>query len=605
MSGVMKKLVIGILLLITSGCGGNKPIHVQEVKTEPQPAPHASSIFEDVTEQSGLSFTYKNGEEANLFVMLESLGGGVLLIDFDNDGLHDIFLPGGGFFSGPDHHEIHGHPNRMFKNLGENKFTDVSESVGPFNLDFYTHGGAVGDYDCDGWADLLITGYGRVALYRNVAAPTGRRFQEVTFEAGLIGDPNGPKSKESGQPGEHFWSSSAAFGDLDGDGLPDLYLCQYVDWSFLDGHNPKCEGYSVEIKQDVCAPKRFNSLKHALYQNLGNGKFKNVTVEAGIVSEGEAKKNLGKGLGVLLIDIDDDRKPEIYVGNDTTDNFLYLNQSEPGKIRLVEKGLAMGVAVDNSGVPNGSMGLDGADVDGSGRPSIWVTNYENELHALYRNRVYENRTTFTHATSLFGLASIGPHFVGFGTCFSDVNRDGWEDIIISNGHVVRLPPRHNRSQRPILFMNVAKGTNRWFQDSKDLGGPYFQTTHLGRGLARGDLDNDGKLDFVSSPMNERTRIVRNVSNDKHHWLGIQLMAKNYRDFTGAKLTLELKERKLIRFAKAGGSYLSANDPRIFFGLGENEKIERLQIDWPSGEPRTQTLYSLGVDQYHRIDQKLP
>ena len=248
------------------------------------------------------------------------------------------------------------------------------------------------------------------------------------------------------------------------------------------------------------------------------------------------------------------------------------------------------------------MGVDAVDIEGTGRPSIWVTNYENEFHALYRNRLHDGRMIFNYATTAFGLASIGPTFVGFGTVFIDVDRDGWEDIVISNGHVVRHPPKGNLRQPPVLYLNTPKGESRWFVSSPERGGPFFQQKHLGRGLAVGDLDNDGRLDLVFSPLNEPASIVRNESPDANHWLGVKLAGSENRDFVGARLTLEVAGRKLVRFAKGGGSYLSAHDPRIFFGLGSADKIDRLTIEWPSGEPRLQRVTKLEVDRYHRIEQ---
>lgn len=605
-------LLLTIIWVAVIGCG-SKPTDnpapvspvVKENEKKPGPEPTAPPpIFRDVTADSGIDFTYRNGEEAGHYAILESLGGGVILIDFDGDELLDVFLPGGGYYDGPDKKQIKGHPNRMFRNQGGMKFVDVTSKVGVSDSSFYTHGGAVGDFNRDGWPDLLVTGYGRVLLYENVpGANKGERsFVDVTRKAGLLGKETDGLSKESGQPGNHFWSSSAAFGDLDGDGYPDLYVCQYVDWSFLEGHNPPCPGYSPAYKRDVCPPKQFSAVAHALYQNKGDGTFVNVSAEAGLHVKRMDMDNLGKGLGVLIVDVNLDGKPDIYVANDTTDNFLYINGSERGKFRFADRGQELAVATDGSGIPNGSMGVDAADFDGTGRPSIWVTNYENEFHALYRNWLFEERMTFSFATTQYGLASIGPSFVAFGTVFGDFDRDGWEDIVISNGHVVRHPPRANLPQRPVLYMNGVKGGRRWFTDSPQKGGDYFMKEHIGRGLAIGDLDNDGKPDLVFSQLNQPVRVVRNVSPDTHHWLGAKLVGRNNRDIVGARLTLEVNGRKLVRFVKGGGSYLSANDSRVFFGLGAADKVGELTIDWPSGKQTQVPAGKLAIDQYHRVEE---
>lgn len=616
--------------------------------------PSGPPFFEDMTSNSGIDFTYRNGEESKHMAILESLGGGAALIDFDGDGLLDIFLPGGGYFSITDEEyqprrqqyeaekkklrvegkfeaasklrpenppQIHGYPCKLYRNKGKFQFEDVTARVGlDKQPDVYTHGAAVCDYDRDGWPDLLVTGYGRVILYHNESdGKGGRVFVDVTEKAGLLGRDPKQKSEESGQPGEHFWSTSAAWGDLDGDGFPDLYLCQYVNWSFVKKH-PPCPGYSNKYARDVCPPKDFDSRPHALWRNNGNGTFTNVTKEAGLrvvaplkdslLNEGRKEEDgtyLGKGLGVLFVDVNGDGKPDIYVCNDTTDNFLYLNRSTPGKMKFDDKGLELGVARDNNATANGSMGVDAADFDGSGRPSIFVTNYENEFHALYKSVTTNNRLSFTFNTPAAGLSVIGPNYVGFGTKFIDIDNDGWEDIVISNGHVVKFPPRENLKQRPIIFMNMEyatkSGVARRYAEGASRGGSYFNDNHRGRGMAVGDLDNDGRQDLVFVSQNEPVRILRNIAMPDHHWLGVDLRPVDRRSAVGAKLTLESGGRKLVRFMKGGGSYLSSHDARVVFGLGESTKPGKLVIEWPGGEPRMQTFENLQPDKYHKLEQR--
>jgi hypothetical protein len=538
--------------------------------------------FQDVTAQTGIDFRYRNGEEAGHYAILESLGGGVALFDFDGDGLLDVFVIGGGYFDGPDKKTIRGYPNKLYKNLGGWKFRDVTKEAGLEAPLFYGHGVAVADYDRDGWPDLLVTGYGRVCLYHNESdGAGGRRFVDVTRAAGLAGPP--------------IWATSAAWGDLDGDGFPDLYICNYVNWSFTN--HPYCNGYTGNVKRDICSPRQFEAQPHLLYHNDGKGRFANVSEAAGLRHTRD-DKDYGKGLGVIIVDVNDDRLPDIYVANDTTDNLLCLNKSKPGALRFEEAGLELGVARDHNGVSNGSMGVDAADFDGSGRPSLWVTNYENELHGLYRNVLQQNRTYFIHSTQLTGIAAIGQVYVGFGTGFIDVDHDGWEDLFISNGHVIRHPYRDNLQQVPVLLRNQ-QGR---FEDATARGGSYFTARHRGRGVAFGDLDNDGKVDMVLCHVNEPVAVLRNVAETGHHWLGVALRTKDQRDVAGAKLMLSAGNKKLTRFVKGGGSYLSANDARIVFGLEKTGKIDELTVVWPTGTPRRERWRDLAVDRYHPLEQ---
>jgi hypothetical protein len=551
-------------LFLLGACSG------PTTKTDPGP-PAEPALFRDMTQQSGLMFAYRNGEEANHYAILESLGGGVALLDYDGDGLLDIFLTGGGYFAGSDHHEIRGYPCKLYKNLGNWKFEDVTKAVGLDQPLFYSHGCAAADYDNDGWPDLLVTGWGRLALYHNEPvdphnAAKGRRFVEVTRPAGLA---------------DSLWSTSAAWGDLDGDGYPDLYVCHYVNWSFAN--NPPCPGYSGDVRQDICPPKNFEALPHTLYRNNRDGTFTDVSVEAGLRRD-------GKGLGVLMVDVNGDGRPDIYVANDTVDNFLYLNRSRPGVIRLEEVGLRSGVARGEDGTPDGSMGVDAADYDGRGLPSLWVTNYENEMHALYKNR---GDGFFLFSTSASGIAAVGRSYVGFGTAFLDVDQDGWEDLVIGNGHVVRHAS--NLRQRPVLLRNLGNGR---FTDITAQGGPYFRADHRARGLAVGDLDNDGRPDLVISHVNEPIVLLRNETPAGHHWLGIELVAKADRDLVGTRLMLESGGRRQTRFARGGGSYLSSSDRRYLFGVRTAAEPGRLTVIWSSG--LTQHWDDLAPDRYWRL-----
>jgi hypothetical protein len=411
-----------------------------------------------------------------------------------------------------------------------------------------------------------------------------------------------------------LWTTSAAWADFDGDGFPDLYVCQYVDWAFAN--HPRCT-YDTRTL-DVCPPKQFRALPHKVFHNNGDGTFTDVSNEAGlrmprkdadydklthlrpseldILKRADATGEYGKGLGVIAADLNGDGKPDLYVANDTVDNFLYINVSEKGKIRFREVGLASGTARDDRGSANGSMGIAIADFDRCGRPSIFVTNYENELHALYHNDCKAGRELFTFATQRSGIAALGQSYVGFGTAFIDVDNKGWEDIFIANGHAIRFPTgKATRAQKPVLLRNQGGGK---FKDATADGGVYFDNKHVGRGVLVGDLDNDGRIDIVIVHQNEPVTILRNTAGKDNHWLGLELVGRKNRDVVGARITLEVDGQKLTRFGKGGGSYLSASDSRHVFGLGKSTKIDKLTVTWPSGEEQVWT--GLMVDRYWRL-----
>lgn len=596
-------------------------------------APPGPPLFEDVTAATGIVHTYRNGEEAGHLAIIESLGGGAALLDYNGDGLLDVFLTGGGYFDGPDKHDIRGYPSKLYRNLGGLKFQDATPEVGLDAIRFYTHGAAVADYDRDGWPDLLVTGWGRLALFRNEAdGKGGRRFVDVSKKVGL---PDG------------LWTTSAGWADFDGDGYPDFYACQYVNWSFASkATHPACS-YDGKTP-DVCPPKSFIALPHVVYRNTGQGAFVDVSKSAGLrvpreekdyeplrkdlideaLASGRAKTPkeaeaaadnalavlraaddrrgepaYGKGLGVIVLDVNLDGKPDVYVANDTVDNFLYINRSRPGKVLFEETGLGAGVARDEKGGPNGSMGLDAGDPLGTGRPALWVTNYENELHALYLNDCRDNKVIFRYGTQLTGIAAIGQAYVGWGTHFLDLDLDGWQDLVVSNGHAIRFPKPGSaqRAERPVLLMNFEeRNGRRKFRDETPRGGSYFQADHVGRGVAFGDLDNDGRPDMVLANLNQPTAVLRGIGGTGHHWLGIALKRKDNRNAVGARVVVETGGRKQTRFAKGGGSYASANDERFVFGLAQAEKADRVTVIWPNGAE--ETWEGLKGDQYWALTE---
>jgi hypothetical protein len=562
------------LLILSVACNGRTPSTngIPAVEKEDD----GPALFHDITAGSGVQFTYRNGAEASHLSILESLGGGAALLDFDGDGKLDIFLPGGGSFEGK---EIRGRPCKLYRSLGDNKFEDASDRLHIDGGWFYSHGAAAGDYDRDGYPDLLLTGWDRLALFHNEAvdpkdASKGRQLVDVTRKAGL-------QSTRS-------WSSSAGWADFDGDGYPDLYICYYVNWSFAN--HPRC-GQPA----DICPPKVFDGLPHRLFRNNRDGTFTDVSSEAPLRPGGP---DASKGLGVLLVDINGDGKPDIYVANDTADSFLYVNRCTPGHFRFEERGLVSGTARDLGGSPNGSMGVDAADYDRTGRPSLFVTNYENELHALYRNDCRGDKILFQYASRTAGISALGQSTVGWGTGFLDIDHHGWEDLFVATGHAIRYPPRGGGDPRqwPILLRNQG-GV---FSNISNEGGPYFRSAHLARGVALGDLDNDGRVDLVISHLNEPVVLLHNEAKTDNHWLGVELIGRDHADVVGARLILECDGATQTQFAKGGGSYASSGDRRHVFGLGKATKIDRLTVIWPSGERRL--WKDLTIDGYHRLVQ---
>jgi enediyne biosynthesis protein E4 len=507
-----------------------------------------SDWFDDVTESSGIAFTYRNGSEANQFTILETVGGGVGVFDFDSDGQQDVFCVGGGTID-PGSVTPSGHPCHLFHNLGNFQFKDVTVSChAPGDTD-YSHGCVAGDIDNDGFPDLFVTCYGHSCLMLNCGDGT---FVDITNSAGLA---------------DESWSTAAAFGDVDGDGSVDLYVANYTDWS-PEVHTP-CRN-SIDQTIDVCPPQNYNPLPDRLYRNQGNGEFQEVSEEMGLRKD-------GMGLGVLAADINQDGKIDFFVANDAVANRLYLSSERHPFIETAE---FAGVAYNEGGSPEGCMGVDVEDIDGDGLCELWVTNFEMEDNSLFQN---QGNGLFQHATAAFGLAGQSRVNVGFGTGLHDFDGDSWMDVYVLNGHVL-----YNNGIRPFcqpafVFRNF---DGRKFVDVTDSAGTWFHVSHSARGGAVGDLDGNGMLDLIISSIDEPTAVLRNQLPAKN-WIRLQLVGRqSSRIPVGARVTVEAFCRNCVRLTKSGSGFLSQSDSRILFAIEPERAEVDVEVTWPSGKRET-------------------
>lgn len=528
----------------TSSSADDHAINATAVQQVPTVA-----AFADMTVASAIRFTYRNGQESGHYAILESLGGGIGIIDYDNDGDVDLFAPGGGGYL-PDG-SIIGSSSGLFCNDGGWSFSTRTLEAGVDFAPWYTHGAAVGDFDNDGFSDVLITGYGGLLFYQNQGDGT---FRQGAGDAGLS---------------DSLWSSSAAWGDVNGDGNPDLYVAHYVDWS-LSNH-PICEGPETGLRE-VCPPLRFEPLSDVFYESNGDGTFTDVSSTINLRKD-------GKGLGVLMADVDLDGRLDIYVANDTVANFLYWNK---GDGHLEDVSLRSGTSLSDTGTPDGSMGVDVGDFNLDGRPDLWVANYERESFALYRN---EGGLLFQHVSRATGITAVGGLAVGWGTVFIDFDRDGDEDIFTSNGHVIRYPRNAPLRQPPLLLQNES---GERFRNVAPVAGDYLQTPHMGRGVVAGDMDDDGDQDLAISLVNEPMTVLSNESGNNNSLVIRLIGTQSSRDAVGALIRVQttVDQPYMIRLMKSGGSYASSNDPRQFFGLGRASSAAKVEIRWPSGIQQT-------------------
>jgi hypothetical protein len=492
--------------------------------------------------------------------IMDQTGSGLGWIDYDQDGLLDLFLVQGSTFLPP--HPKNPPKCKLFKNLGGGKFRDVTDEVGLGHVGC-GQGVAVGDIDNDGYPDLFITYYGKPnALYRNVSdGKGGRRFVDITVAAGL-----GSHADWKEHPN---YSTSAAFLDYDNDGFLDLFVCSYVK---IDLANyPAC--VDKKGKPDACPPTSFEPTRCLLYRNNGNGTFTDVSHAAGI------DVPAAKALGVVALDLDDDGRIDLFVANDLMPNFLFRNL---GNGRFASAGLSSGCSVNLAGYPQAYMGVDADDLDGDGRPDLFVTAFARESDTFFRNLGGGLFLDMTHGS---GLGPPSWHPLGFGTCFIDADLDGSLDIAVANGHVSAHvdedgDPNNTFRQKAQFYLNDGAGH---FQHISKYVGSYFQEKHVGRGLAPADYDNDGRMDLAFSNSGEAAVLLHNETTTPHHWIRLALRGtKSNRDAVGAKVTVRAGGRSIVRHRKGGGSYCSAADPRLLIGLGKAARADEVEIRWPSG-----------------------
>jgi enediyne biosynthesis protein E4 len=518
--------------------------------------PKSPFLFAEIATSAGIDFVHFSGmTEAKHFPT--AYGSGVAIFDYDNDGRSDLYfatatrLPVGSFRSGP---------NRLYRNRGNNQFEDATAASG-LGYAGYCQGLAVGDIDNDGDPDVFLCNYGSNVLYLNAGHG---RFVDISKPAGLD------------RPG---WSTSAAFLDYDNDGDLDLYVANYGRWT-LPENDVFCGGTKAayatgpEKVRIYCSPKSITPARHTLYRNNGDLTFTDLTEDAGLA------RSDGRGLGVLAADLNDDGRIDLYVANDMCPNFVFLNRGD-GTFDDVTQ--SSGAGFGPQGQTRAGMGVDAEDVDGDGRFDIFVTNYWSEGSALFINLgdgLFEDRSRTA------GLFHDTISWVGWGCSLADFDSDGWPDCFTTTGHIddnLRLMSRffHQYAQPPLLHRNQG---GKGFTLATRAAGAYFDSDHVGRGVAEGDLDNDGDVDLVVNHKDAPPALLRNDTPTKNHWIRLRLEgSRSNRDAIGARVTISAGGRTIVRQRKGGASYGSSHDPRLTIGLGDSTSAGEVTIRWPSGQ----------------------
>ena len=514
-------------------------------------------LFEDIARQAGLT-TWKHtmGTPEKKFI-IEANGSGVGLLDYDNDGWLDIYLVNGSTYDAVSGKAV-APKAALFHNNHDGTFTNVAEKAGVTNDRW---GFGVADYDNDGWPDIYVSNFGKNRLYHNNHDGT---FTDVAEKAGVaLGN----------------WSTGATWGDYDGDGRLDLFVPGYVHYDLDNppGTGEKGVAYSFcqfRGQNVMCGPRGLKGEPDHLFHNNGDGTFTDVSEKTGV-----ADKSGYYGLTSVFVDVDNDGKPDLLVGDDSTPNYLYHNK---GDGTFEDISYASGYALNENGRETATMGIAVGDYQNNGLVDLFNTTFSDDYDPLYRN---DGDSNFTDISYQLGIAETTVPFLGWGSAFLDYDNDGWKDLIIANGHVYpivdRMPWGTTFAQRPLLFHNNG---GKQFELMPAVEGSGLGQTYKGRGLAVGDLFNDGKLDVVINVMDGAPALLRNVSPDKHHWIEFKLIggAKSPRDAVGATVYLTANKMRQRGDVIAGGSYASTSDPRVHFGLVDATAIDEIEVHWPSG-----------------------